>query len=71
MRNNDKDKIYVVVDYKPRWNFAAKFYFVCIMIFLLLFGYIMIYRSIHREEIIENVKNNEQNIVQNKENENK
>lgn len=62
MRN--KDNVYKV-DIKPRWNFAGKFYLVCIIIFLLLFGYIMIYRNIHRDEIIENVKNNEQNIVQN------
>lgn len=60
----NKDNIYKV-DVKPRWNFAGKFYLTCIIIFLLLFGYIMIYRNIHREEIIENVKNNEQNIVQN------
>lgn len=66
MRN--KEDVYKV-DLKPRWNFAGKFYFVCIIIFVLLVGYIMIYRSIHREEIIENVKNNEQNIVQNINNE--
>ena len=64
----NKDNIYKV-DVKPRWNFAGKFYLVCIIIFLLLFGYIMIYRNIHRDEIIENVKNNEQNIVQNTNNE--
>ena len=60
----NKEDVYKV-DLKPRWNFAAKFYFVCIILFVLLVGYIMIYRSIHKEEIIENVKNNEQNIVQN------
>lgn len=58
----NKEDVYKV-DLKPRWNFAAKFYLVCIIIFVLLVGYIMIYRSIHKEEIIENVKNNEQNIV--------
>lgn len=61
----NKDNIYKV-DLKPRWNFAAKFYFVCIIIFLLLFTYIMIYRHIHRDEIIENVKNqNNQTVVEN------
>ena len=46
------------VDLKPRWNFAAKFYFVCLIIFMLLMMYVMIYRSIYKSKIIENVKNN-------------
>ncbi len=45
------------------WNFAAKFYFVCIIIFVLLVAYIQIYRYIHRDQIIENIKNNEKEIV--------
>ena len=61
-----KKKDVVYVDLKPRWNFAAKFYFVCIIIFLLLFAYVMIYRHIHRDEIIENVKNqNNQTVIEN------
>ena len=55
-----KDDFYKV-DLKPRWNFAAKFYLVCIIVFVLLFGYIMIYRAVHRDEIIENVKQQESN----------
>ena len=56
MRKN-KENVYKV-DLKPRWNFIAKFYFVCIILFVLFVAYILIYREIHRDEIIENVKNN-------------
>lgn len=50
------------VDLKPRWNFAAKFYFVCLIIFMLLMTYVMIYRSIYKSKIIENVKNNNHTV---------
>lgn len=65
MRKN-KENVYKV-DLKPRWNFIAKFYFVCIILFVLFVAYILIYREIHRDEIIENVKNNnrQQVVVQN------
>lgn len=61
MRKN-KDNVYQV-DLKPRWNFIAKFYFVCIILFVLFVAYILIYREIHRDEIIENVKNNNNQVV--------
>lgn len=61
MRKN-KDNVYQV-DLKPRWNFIAKFYFVCIILFVLFVAYILIYREIHRDEIIENVKNNNRQEV--------
>ena len=65
MRKN-KENVYKV-DLKPRWNFIAKFYFVFIILFVLFVSYILIYREIHRDEIIENVKNNnrQQVVVQN------
>jgi len=58
----DKNNIYQV-DLKPRWNFIAKFYFVCIILFVIFVAYILIYREIHRDEIIENVKNNNKQVV--------
>ncbi len=61
MRKN-KDNVYQV-DLKPRWNFIAKFYFVCIILFVIFVAYILIYRHIHKDEIIENVKNNNNQIV--------
>ena len=56
MRRN-KEKIYQV-EIKPRLNFMGKFYITCIILFVLFVAYILIYREIHRDEIIENVKNN-------------
>ena len=60
--NRNKDKIYQV-EIKPKreWNFAAKFYFVCIIIFVLFVAYIQIYRHIHKNEIIENLLDNKSN----------
>lgn len=70
MRKN-KEKIYQV-DLKPRWNFIAKFYFVCIILFVLFVAYIVIYRYIHRDEIIERLeKQNNQVVVENTTEENK
>ena len=65
MRRN-KEKIYQV-EIKPRLNFMGKFYITCIILFVLFVAYILIYREIHRDEIIENVKNNnrQQVVVQN------
>ena len=65
MRRN-KEKIYQV-EIKPRLNFMGKFYITCIILFVLFVVYILIYREIHRDEIIENVKNNnrQQVVVQN------
>ena len=54
MRRN-KEKIYQV-EIKPRLNFMGKFYITCIILFVLFVAYILIYREIHRDEIIENVK---------------
>ena len=60
--NRNKDKIYQV-EIKPKreWNFVAKFYFVCIIIFVLFVAYIQIYRHIHKNEIIENLLENQSN----------
>lgn len=54
MRKN-KDNIYQV-DLKPRWNFIAKFYFVCIILFVLFVAYIVIYRYIHWDEVQKNIE---------------
>ena len=51
MRRN-KEKIYQV-EIKPRLNFMGKFYITCIILFVLFVAYILIYREIHRDEIIE------------------
>lgn len=61
MRKN-KDNVYQV-DLKPRWNFVAKFYLVCIVLFTIFVAYICIYRYTHKEQIIENIKNNEKQVV--------
>ena len=61
MRRN-KEKIYQV-EIKPRLNFMGKFYITCIILFVLFVAYILIYREIHRDEIIENVKNNNRQKV--------
>ena len=65
MRRN-KEKIYQV-EIKPRLNFMGKFYITCIILFVLFVAYILIYREIHRDEIKENVKNNNRQkvVVQN------
>ena len=66
--NRNKDKIYQV-EIKPKreWNIAAKIYFVGIIIFVLFVAYIQIYRHIHKNEIIENLLENQSNetIVEN------
>ena len=58
------DKVYKV-EIKPKWelNFAAKFYLVCIIVFVLLVAYIQIYRHIHRDEIIQNIIERENKVV--------
>ena len=60
----EKDKVYKV-EIKPKWelNFAAKFYLVCIIVFVLLVAYIQIYRHIHRDEIIQNIIERENKVV--------
>jgi len=63
MRKN-KDNVYQV-ELKPRWNFAARLYFVCIVLFTIFVAYICIYRYTHKEQIIENIKNNEKQVVEN------
>ena len=59
-----KDNVYKV-EIKPKreLNFSAKFYLVCIIIFVLLVAYIQIYRHIHRDEIIQNALERENKIV--------
>ncbi len=60
----EKDKVYKV-EIKPKWElkFAAKFYLVCIIVFVLLVAYIQIYRHIHRDEIIQNIIERENKVV--------
>ena len=60
----EKDKVYKV-EIKPKCelNFAAKFYLVCIIVFVLLVAYIKIYRHIHRDEIIKNIIERENKVV--------
>lgn len=60
----EKDKVYKV-EIKPKGelNFAAKFYLVCIIVFVLLVAYIQIYRHIHRDEIIQNIIERENKVV--------
>ena len=62
--NMKKDNVYKV-EMTSKWelNFAAKFYLVCIIIFVLLVAYIQIYRHIHRDEIIQNALERENKIV--------
>lgn len=50
---------------KREWNFIAKFYFICIIIFVLLVAYIVIYRYTHWDEVQNNIKNNNQNVINN------
>lgn len=64
----EKEKVYIV-DKKPRMDGMAKFYLICIILFVLFVAYIVIYRDIHREEIINNVKSqsnstNTENIIE-------
>jgi len=58
-----KDKNVYEVKIKPQLNFMGKFYIVCIILFVLFVTYIIAYREIHREEIIENLKNNNKQVV--------
>ena len=51
-----RKKDVIQVELKPEWNFIAKFYFVCIILFVLFVAYIQIYRYVHKDEIIENIK---------------
>lgn len=56
------------VDSKPRWNFIAKFYFICIIIFVVLVAYIAIYRYAHWDQVQDNIKNSNndnQEVVEN------
>ncbi len=58
-----KDKNVYEVKIKPQLNFMGKFYITFIVLFVLFVTYIIAYREIHREEIIENVKNNNKQVV--------
>lgn len=71
MRKN-KDNVYQV-DLKPRWNFIAKFYFVCIILFVLFVAYIVIYRYTHWDEVQKNIEESHKNqtVVENTIDENK
>ena len=62
MKKNE-DNIYKV-DLKPRWNFIAKFYFVCIILFVIFVAFIVIYRYTHRDEIQKNLEENRNNYNQ-------
>lgn len=58
-----KDKNVYEVKIKPQLNFMEKFYITFIVLFVLFVTYIIAYREIHREEIIENLKNNNKQVV--------
>lgn len=63
-----RKKEVIEVETKREWNFIAKFYFVCIIIFVLLVAYIVIYRYAHWDEVQDNIKsssNDNQEIVEN------
>lgn len=63
-----RKKEVIEVETKQEWNFIAKFYFVCIIIFVLLVAYIVIYRYAHWDEVQDNIKsssNDNQEIVEN------
>lgn len=71
MRKN-KDNVYQV-DLKPRWNFIAKFYFICIILLVLFVAYIVIYRYTHWDEVQKNIEESHKNqtVVENTIDENK
>lgn len=58
-----RKKEVIEVETKREWNFIAKFYFVCIIIFVLFVAYIVIYRYTHWDEVQNNIKNNNQNVI--------
>lgn len=63
-----RKKEVIEIKTKREWNFIAKFYFVCIIIFVLLVAYIVIYRYAHWNEVQDNIKsssNDNQEIVEN------
>lgn len=57
----------IEVETKREWNFIAKFYFVCIIVFVLLVAYIVVYRYTHWDEVQSNIRNsnNNQEVVEN------
>ncbi len=60
-----KKKDIYTVDIKPRWNGIAKFYLICIILFVLFVAYILIYREVHKEEIIQNLINQNNTVTEN------
>lgn len=63
-----RKKEVIEVETKREWNFIAKFYFVCIVIFVLLVAYIVIYRYTHWDEVQNNIRNsnnNNQEVIEN------
>lgn len=56
------------VDLKPRWNFIAKFYLVCIILFVIFVAYIVIYRYTHWDEVQNNIENSNNNTKVEEEN---
>lgn len=61
-----KKKEVIQVELKPRLDFMAKFYLTFIILFVLFVAYIVGYRYIHRDEIIERLeKQNNQTVVEN------
>lgn len=56
----------IEVETKREWNFIAKFYFVCIIVFVLLVVYIVVYRYTHWDEVQNNIRNsNNKTVVEN------
>ena len=60
-----KKKDIYTVDIKPRWNGIAKFHLICIILFVLFVAYILIYREVHKEEIIQNLINQNNTVTEN------
>ncbi len=63
-----RKKEVIEVGTKREWNFIAKFYFVCIVIFVLLVAYIIVYRYTHWDEVQNNIRNSNktnQEVVEN------
>ena len=61
--DDNENVINVVIKEKREWDIMSKIYFVFMVIFVSLVFYIVIYRYVNKDKIIENVKNNQNNVV--------
>lgn len=62
-KNDNENVINVVIKEKREWDIVSKIYFAFMVIFVSLVFYIIIYRYVNKDKIIENVKNNQNNVV--------